>query len=160
MRSLADDLTAIARADLKHQTPPVDLDQFGACDDGIADRRRREMAHVDEDANRGHALVKLRLDEPPRCVLHQPDHHRRAEDAHATRAERLGGMLLTDYQRRLAAHADLKRHRANFLVNRMTTVLYPRLQTPQQRITDRTSRATLTRGGVGMRWLTGRSGAG
>jgi hypothetical protein len=39
-------------------------------------------------------------------------------------------MLLADHQRRLAAHADLKRHQADSLVNITTTVLYPRLQTP------------------------------
>ena len=80
MRTVADFLDLVARADVEFDTPSVHFGDHGFCDDLVPDGSRGEMAYIDGCSNCAFAGVEITSNGIQRRVLHRGDHHRRGEN--------------------------------------------------------------------------------
>jgi len=105
VRAVADEFLLVARFDAKAHRPTLHPHHLGARGDAHADRRGRDVAHVQHGAQALVARRQQALDRVERRRFEQVDHHRRGEHVHTATAHARRGVFLDDEQRGTALQA-------------------------------------------------------
>src|SRR5262249_48643383 len=105
VRTVADRLLFVLYLGLERDRSSVHLLDSNRSDDLHADRRGRDMPHVDASAERLVARRQVAVERLERGCLDQVDHHGRGEDVHLPAADARGGVLFAYHKGSLAGDA-------------------------------------------------------